>query len=291
MVTMSSLRRLKLYYYLTKPGIVQGNAIAVMTGFLMASRGNIDLLLLVLTTAASSIIIASGCVFNNYIDRDIDSKMARTKKRAIPTQQISVSNALIFAVILLIIGFGLLVLATNWLTVLIGAGGYIFYVFIYAYFKRTTEHGTLIGSVSGAIPPLAGYTAVSNQIDLGAILIFLILVMWQMPHFYAIAMFRAGEYKKAKIPVLSLTRGMKVTKQYIVAYILLYIVVVALPVIFGYLGWLYLIIMLPASLYWLWVAIKSYGLSDEKWARRVFGVSLLHLFILCIAVLADTVLI
>jgi heme o synthase len=287
-----NLSKIKYYYRLTKPGIIRGNTLAVLAGFFLASQGEIDEKLMLWTVVGSALIMAGGCVLNNYIDRDIDKLMTRTSDRPVASGKISSLSAIIYGGLLTFLGFVILYNFTNNLTVYVGLVGFIFYVYIYAYFKRSTEHGTLIGSISGAVPPLAGYTAVSNSLDTGAILVFLILVFWQMPHFYAIAIFRAKEYAKASIPVLSLTRGVNVAKRYIVTYIPLYMVVSLLPVYYGLVGEIYLISMTIVGIYWLNVATTNFYMANsDQWARKVFGVSLLVLLVFCISVFIDTTLV
>lgn len=280
---------IKYYYKLTKPGIIRGNSIAVIAGFLLASQGDVSISLLLWTLLGSGLIMGGGCVLNNFIDRDIDKKMTRTKTRALASNKISPVGALMYGGILALMGFITLYNFTNNLTVYVGLFGFIFYVYIYAYFKRKTEHGTLVGSISGAVPPLAGYVAVSNNIDSGAILVFLILATWQLPHFYAIAIFRAKEYEAAKIPVMSITRGIKVTKRYVLAYMPVYFVISLLPYFYNLVGKTYLLIMITTGLYWAYVAIVNYNvLADERWAKKVFGTSLLVLTFFCLAIFFDT---
>lgn len=285
-----SLNKISYYYKLTKPGIVRGNSIAVIAGFLLASQGNISWDKLVFVLIGSALIMSGGCVLNNFIDRDIDKKMTRTKKRALASKAISPKIALIYGGGLATLGFLCLYFFVNSLTTYVGMFGFVVYVYIYAYFKRRTEHGTLVGSISGAVPPLAGYVAVTDRIDIGAIVIFLILAFWQLPHFYAITIFRAEEYAKAKLPVLSLTRGIGVTKRYVVTYIVLFILISLLPYRYGLVGRPYMIIMIFAGIYWLYVAVFNYKiLNDIRWARKVFGTSLLVLMIFTVAIFLDTV--
>lgn len=272
-----------MYYQLTKPGIVYSNAIAALAGFLLASQWRIDWLLLVATIAGVMFVIASACVCNNYIDRHIDVRMKRTKKRAIVSGLISGRNALTFSGVLGIIGFGLLA-QTNTLTVGLGVTAYIMYVVVYGYFKRTSVYGTLVGSVSGALPPVAGYAAVTGSIDLAAVILFLILTAWQMPHFYAIAMFRRDDYAAAKIPVLPVVKGMKAAKREIFAYIVLLAVVAPLLTVFGYAGIIYAIIAITAAGGWVVLALRNYKMDDVAWARKMFFYSLGCLLVLCFAV-------
>lgn len=207
------------YYQLTKPGIIRGNLFTTAGGFFLAAAGSVDVVLLLSTLLGTAFIIASGCVFNNYIDRGIDSQMTRTKKRALVTGKISSRSALLYGSILGIIGLLILLIFTNFLTTRIAIAGFIFYVVLYGYFKRRSIYGTLVGSVSGAIPPVIGYSAVTNTFDIGAILLFLILASWQMPHFYAIGIYRLSEYKKANLPILSVVKSVHLTKLHIVLFI------------------------------------------------------------------------
>jgi heme o synthase len=192
---------MKKYYWLVKPGIIYGNALTAMAGFLLADRGRFDVVLFLAMLAGICLVMASGCVFNNVWDRQADSKMERTKNRALVTGEISTTNALAYGTVLGLIGFGLLYFYTNALTTLIAAIGFAFYVLVYTPLKHRTVYGTLLGAVAGAVPPVVGYCAVTNELDIGAWLLFLILVVWQMPHFYAIGINRFDDYKAAGIPI------------------------------------------------------------------------------------------
>lgn len=266
----------KTYYRLTKPGIVYGNLMFAAAGFLLAADGHIKFGLLLAALGGQALVIASACVFNNIIDRDVDSRMARTKKRAMVQKTIPLAAALAYGSILGIIGFSLLSLFTNWLTVLVVLTGFIVYVFIYAAAKRWNEQGTLIGSVSGSVPPVAGYVAVTDHLDGGALLLFLILTFWQMPHFYAIATYRLKEYRAAGLPVLTVKRGIRAAKIQAVIYIIGFIIVSALLSLYGYTGYVYLVVMLGLGLAWLRLALKGFWAKDDnKWGKQVFLFSLL----------------
>lgn len=267
---------LKNYYHLTKPGIIYGNAINATGGFLFASKGNINFLLLVQSLLGISLIIASGCVFNNYIDRRIDKNMSRTKKRALVTGKISTVRAISFGILLGVFGFILLAIYTNYLTVILGFIALFTYLVLYGYTKRHSIHGTLVGSISGALPPVAGYAAVSGRLDLAALLLFLTLVVWQMPHFYAIAIYRIKDYEAAGLPVLPLVKGIETTKKYILTYIFAFVLSSASFTYFGYLGYSYLTIILLISIFWLYVGIREFNKNNAtKWSRKMFGTSLL----------------
>lgn len=274
----------KKYYRLTKPGIIYGNLLSTVGGFLLASYGDVNLGLFAATISGTALIIASGCVFNNIIDKDIDSHMKRTKKRSLVIHEITTRHALIYGAVLGIIGSLLLIVYVNLLTFLVGLAGFIWYVFIYAYAKRNTHHSTLIGTIAGSTPPVAGYVAVTNQLDLGALILFLILTFWQMSHFYAIAIFRAEEYAKANIPVLSITHSAGRIKAEIVIYAILFTITAPMLSLFGYAGASYALIMALFSIVWLRVIAEGYrSNNDIKWARSVFGQSLVTLLAFCIA--------
>lgn len=269
---------LRGYYRLTKPGIVYGNTMYLLAGFALASiiARSFNGWLLVATVAGTALVVGSGCVFNNYTDRRIDHHMARTKKRALVTGAISPVNALIFGAVLGAAGFAALVLWTNWTVVAIGAIGFVDYVFLYGYTKRKSMHGTLVGSISGAMPPVAGYCAVTGHFDTAALLLFLILAAWQMPHFYAIAMYRRDDYAKAGLPVMPVAKGMHYTKVQILIYVVLFIGASLLLTIFGYTGMVYFGAMVLLGGLWLRMALQGFGAADDAaWARKMFGFSLI----------------
>jgi len=270
-------KRSRSYLQLIKPGITLSNTISGIAGFfLAASFVAFSWSALIGAVGGIALIIASACVMNNILDRDIDKRMKRTAKRDVASGVISIPKALAFGIVLGLIGFGLLIFLTNTLTVVLGVVAYIWYVAVYGLAKRTTAWSTLIGGVAGALPPVAGYTALTGSIDAGAIILFLILFFWQMPHFYAIAMFRQSDYASAKLPVWSVKYGMKSSKVQILLFTIIFAIVFALPTVFNYTGVVYLVGSLLLSAYWLYKGISLYNkVDDVKWARQMFGVSLL----------------
>jgi protoheme IX farnesyltransferase len=282
---------LKTYYMLTKPGIIMGNVITTAAGFALASRGLFDVWLFAITLLGLGLVIASAGVFNNYIDRAMDAKMLRTRDRALASGKITSPKALAFGTILGCLGVLVLAAYTNLLTVLMALTGFVVYLVLYAYWKYRSFYGTLIGSIAGAIPPVVGYCAVSHQLDMGALLLFMILVMWQMPHFFAIAIYRMEEYAAASIPVLPIQRGMMITKMYMVFYILAFMSTAMLLTVIGYTGNFYLGTAVLLSLAWLALGIKGFKWSsnDTKWARHMFVVSLVVIMGLCFSMAWDVV--
>ncbi len=273
---------IKDYYRLTKPGIIYGNCLSAIAGFFLASNGHIKIGLFLAMISGISLIIGSACVFNNYLDKDIDALMDRTKKRAIASGRIKPVSALIYGTVLFIAGAGLLLIFTNFLTFWVAWVGFVVYVLVYGYFKRRSVHGTVIGSVSGAVPPVVGYCAASNNFDTGALLLFLILVFWQMPHFYGIALYREKDYRAAHIPVLPIVSGARVAKLQTLVYIVSFIVACTLLTVFGYGGYTLLLASVVVGLVWLVRGVKNYSVvSDKIWGRQMFLFSLIVLLVFC----------
>jgi protoheme IX farnesyltransferase len=280
---------IKEYYSITKPGIIYGNAITVVAGFILASRGHIDWFLLFATLAGLSLVVASGCVFNNYIDRDIDGIMERTKNRALVRGLVSPRSALVFGIFLGVFGIAILAFYTNLLTVAMSLVGLFVYVVVYSmWFKRTSVHGTIVGSISGAIPPVVGYLAVSNNFDFGAIILFFILALWQMPHSFAIAIYRLPDYTKAGIPVLPVKKGILVTKIQMLVYIALFVLATFVLVVFGYTRQIYFFTMVLFGLAWIGLSVKGfYTANDKLWARNMFIYSIVVIVVFFVVVLVN----
>lgn len=286
---ISNLAAYKTYYSITKPGIIRGNLISLAAGFFLASQGYVNIGLFAAVVIGTSLIIASGSVFNNVLDRKIDRKMDRTKNRAIASGIVSVKPALIYASLLFLLGSLALAFFVNKAALFVGIFGLFAYVVLYGIGKRKTVQGTLIGSISGATPPVAGYVAVTGNFDTAATIIFFILVFWQMPHFYAIAMFRAKDYKRAGLPVLPVIKGMQNAKAQILIYIFGFTLVASLLTVYGYTGSIYLIVCIFLGFGWLIYGLRGLKkYSDEKWAHKMFGVSLMVLLVLCLAISIDS---
>lgn len=270
--------KIRAYYQLTKPGIIYGNLFTAAGGFLYGSILRVDILKLILALVGMAFVMGSACVINNYLDRDIDKLMGRTKKRAIAAGIIAPGAALLYASILGISGLVILLAFTNVLTAALGLIGLISYSFIYTFAKRKTVHGTLIGTLPGALPPVAGYTAATGKLDTSALLLFLILVFWQMAHFYAIAIMNLKDYKAAKIPVMPAVHGIWITKIQMLMYTAAFMLSVVLLAKFSYAGVFYLAVMVPLSLWWLSIATLGLWTDDHNpWARKVFFISIFML--------------
>jgi heme o synthase len=280
---------IKNYLLVAKPGIILGNLISAGGGFLLASKGRLDSPVLLPAVIGISLVVASGCVLNNCVDRNMDRKMARTHNRVLAKRLMSPKVAVIYASLLGIAGTALLCAATNLLSVVIVLTGFTIYVGVYSLFlKRNSVYGALIGSLAGTAPPLAGYCAVSNNFDLGAVILMAIFSLWQMPHCYAIAIFRFDDYAAAEIPVLPVKLGMLAAKKHIVGYILAFTAATPMLTFCGYTGYGYLAVTAALCLSWLVMACSGFKTSDDRlWAKRLVVFSILSIFALSIMMSID----
>ena len=279
------------YLQLTKPGIVMGNLIAVAGGFLLGSHGSVDWFRGGLVAIGVMLVVASGCVINNVIDRDIDGLMARTRNRPMVTGCVSVPFALLYGVVLCLAGISVLYAGTrSVLPVALILVGYAVYVGLYSlYMKRNSVYGTLVGSIAGAMPPVVGYCAASGRYDTAAFTLLIMFSLWQMPHSYAIAIFRAHDYRAASIPVFPVVRGFAAAKRHMVAYIVAFMAATLMLGFLGYAGKVYMSVVLLAGLYWLRLGIAGRAAANEaRWARKIFSASVIIVAVLSVAMSVDS---
>lgn len=267
-----------------KTGIIKSNLIPMFAGLTLSMYKNQYSLLeklpeMIYAIGGSALVIGAAGAFNNVYDRDIDSRMERTKKRPTVTGEMSVKKTLLLAVIMTFVGLAILYVASP-LAALMGFLGLFFYVMPYTMWtKRYTVWNTEVGSISGAIPPLIGWAAISNDIFHPASLgLFIVMVIWQMPHFYAIAIRKHADYEAANVPMLPVAKGMRRT--YIQSNVYL-VLLIASSLLFGQLS---LGIMLVAALLgMIWLLLSIYGyrnMEQDKWAKIMFVYSLFHMTIL-----------
>ncbi|MEC7729617.1 MAG: heme o synthase [Pseudomonadota bacterium] len=277
----SSRDVLRQFIALTKPGIIFGNAISVLGGFFLAAQGEFNPALLTATLFGLALVIASGCAFNNLIDRDIDAQMTRTRDRPLVQGTITPATTFGFATMLGLAGFTML-FQINVLTFGLAAFGFAVYVGAYSlYFKRRSVHGTLIGSLSGAVPPVVGYCAVTGTFDTGALILLAIFCLWQMPHSYAIGIFRFRDYQRAGIPVLPVAKGIITAKHHSLAYTIAFVLATLSLSVAGYTGIGYFVGALLLGLNWIRIGLAGYQTTNNvKWARSNFGFSILTVCIL-----------
>lgn len=273
---------------LIKIGIVNSNLITVFTGFFFAMQlssksflANLDLLLYVIL--GSGLIVAGSAALNNLIDRDIDPVMTRTKTRPTVTGRFNASGVFVMALAFIVIGEALLYL-TSPAAALWGLLGVFSYVVLYSMWsKRKHVSNTVVGSLSGAIPPLIGWAAVEPSLGMGAWALFLIMFIWQPPHFYALAMRRTEEYSAANIPMLPVVKGFERTKKSMLGWVIL---LFPLPFLLTELGIGFILLATLLNIGWLFFAIKGFKAKDDmKWATGMFVYSLNYMTILFVSII------
>lgn len=280
----------KQYVALAKPRMIMTNLIPAIGGFWIASKWNIDWLLLVCMVVGTGLVMGSGCVFNNVLDRERDKLMERTKKRAIPTGAISTSSAIVYGTALGVLGLAVLYVLVGPLAALFGVIGHIAYVIIYTYWlKPTSTWSTSVGGISGSVPPVIGYCAVTGRIDIGAVLLFGLLFFWQPPHFWALGIRKREEYAKAGFQVLPVVKGVLRTKWQMVPYLAALYPTTVLLYTLEYVGIFFLIGGLALLTLWTWECLRGFRTKDDNaWAMRSFKYSLYYLTYVFVLMIADT---
>lgn len=239
----------------------------------------------ILLSLIGTVLVVSGAnALNMYIERDSDGLMDRTKARPLPARRLSPNIALWFGIAISAIALLILGLAVNVTTTALGAFALVSYVLVYTPLKRKTTTALLIGAVPGAIPPLLGWTTVTNRIDAIGLALFGILFLWQVPHFLAIALFRSADYQRAGLKVLPAERGEELTRRHIVGYLVALLIVSLVVVPLGVAGPVYFGAALLLGLGFLGFGLMGLRASaDVRWARGLFGLSILYLMLIQIA--------
>lgn len=245
--------------------------------------------LVILASIGIALASSSAAVFNHIIDQQIDEKMARTQNRPIVKGEVSTQSALIFALSMGIIGIAVLVTGVNLLTAMLTFLALIGYAAFYTlYLKRATPQNIVIGGAAGAAPPLLGWTSITNSIELGALLLFLIIFIWTPPHFWALAIHRHKEYAKVNIPMLPVTHGLPFTRLQILLYTILLFVVTLIPYLTKMSGLIYLAGAMVLGFGFLYFAIQLLRQPDNKeLPMRTFGYSINYLMLLFVLLLID----
>ena len=234
---------------------------------------------------------AAGCL-NMWYEADLDALMTRTCLRPIPTGKINKQQALAFGILLSIFSVGALNYFVNTLSAALLLFTIFFYLFVYTiWLKRITPQNIVVGGVAGSLPPVIGWTIATNSISLASISLFLIIFFWTPSHFWALSLYKVDDYKKAKIPMMPLTDGIEKTKVYILVYSLLMLPVVILPYSIAFSGLIYLIPAMILTIYYNFICYDLYKHKKNKFvlkkAKKVFGYSILYLFLIFALFLID----
>jgi protoheme IX farnesyltransferase len=277
------------YYELTKPRVVMLIVFTAVVGMFLSVPGWPGLQPLVFGTLGIGLASSSAAVYNHVLDARIDIQMMRTRGRPLPQGKLTERSALAFATALCIISMIVLVFLVNLLTAILTFVSLIGYAVVYtAWLKRATPQNIVIGGAAGAAPPVLGWTAVTNQIEAGALLMFLIIFVWTPPHFWALAIARKEEYAKVDIPMLPVTHGEAYTRLNILLYTILLVLVTILPYLIGMSGIIYLLTAAILNAYFLYYAIKMCRSSDDiELPMKTFKYSISYLGFLFCALLID----
>jgi len=234
---------------------------------------------------------AAGCL-NMWYEADVDALMTRTCLRPIPTGKVNKKQALTFGIFLSIFSIGGLYYYTNFLSAFLLFFTIAFYLFVYTiWLKRKTPQNIVIGGIAGSLPPVIGWSISTNSISFVSISLFLIIFFWTPSHFWALSLYKADDYKKAKIPMMPITDGPEKTKLYILIYSLLMLPVVILPYLINFSGLIYLIPTVALTLYYNFICIDLYRYKKNKFdlkkAKKVFAYSILYLFLIFLLFLLE----
>ena len=276
------------YIALLKPRVM---SLVVFTGFAGLAVAPGDIHPILAAVAVLCIALASGAAgaINMWYDRDIDALMERTRDRPLPTGKIEPAEALSFGVILASGAIMLMFLATNEMAAALLAAAVLFYVFVYTmWLKRRTPQNIVIGGAAGAFPPAIGWAAVTGDVGIEAVVMFLVIFFWTPPHFWALALFRKGDYAAAGVPMLPVVRGGAATKRQMLLYTLLLAPLSLAPCFLEMAGWLlYGIAAMVLNAMFIALALSAMRDTTEVSAKRMFGFSIFYLFGLFAVLIAD----
>ncbi|MCS7171139.1 MAG: heme o synthase [Aquificaceae bacterium] len=271
---------LKDYIALTKPGIVVLVLITTLTGMYFAQRGFPDPLLVLWTLLGTGLASAGSAVLNQFLDKDIDALMERTKTRPLPSGAVSPKSALFLGVVLLMLSAMVMVSRVNLLSTFFVFLASFFYVVVYTLaLKRKSPLATEIGGISGSLPPVIGYSAVKGEVGFEALILFLIMFLWQPPHFWVLAIKYAEDYKRAGIPTMPVAKGVEHTKIKTLLYTAGLLPITLLPSIYGLAGHVYFTSALFLSLLYLLLTLR-FVFSKKPNGMLLFFYSVLYIALL-----------
>jgi len=284
---------LKAFFNLMKPRVMSLVIFTCAVGLLIApSKINFfDAAFSLLAVALGS---GAAGALNMWYESDLDSLMTRTCLRPIPTGKLTKKQALIFGIVSSVVSVFLLYIFSNLFASIILAITILFYVFIYTiWLKRKTSQNIVIGGASGALPPIIGWAIATNGVSLEPIILFLIIFIWTPSHFWALSLYKSEDYRKARIPMLPITSGVKATKFNIFVYALILFPIALSPYFFNFSGLFYLFSSLIFSSYYIFISYKllkeENSAKEKKIATKLFGFSILYLFMIFISILIDKI--
>lgn len=279
------------YINLCKPKIVALLTVTALIGMLLSVNFYTNLTNVfngLASLVGFALLAAASAALNQIFDRETDKNMSRTKSRPLAAGNISLTEALTFTAILLFVGSSLMLYFSNLLTLMITTFGFIFYSLIYTiYLKWATPQNIVIGGLSGALPPLIGWTAVSNEISLMPLILVLIIFLWTPPHFWPLAIDRMEEYKKEGVPMMPIAKGVTRTKKEMVVYAVLLLAASLAPYIYGLAGIFYLVTTTALNLYFIYLCFIYLNDKDNQLSMKIFNFSVKYMLLFFLATYID----
>ncbi|MEW6704589.1 MAG: heme o synthase [Pseudomonadota bacterium] len=285
---VATASRLKQYYALTKPRVVQLIVFCAVIGMLLAEPGLPDLRVALAATAGIWLVAAAAAAFNCLVEQRIDAKMARTAWRPTAKGELTSAQALLFSVVLCTVGSVLLYAWVNPLTMWLTFATFVGYAVVYTLLlKPMTPQNIVIGGASGAMPPVLGWAAMRGEVGPEALMLCLIIFLWTPPHFWALALYRAEDYRRSGLPMLPVTHGNEFTRLHVLLYTLVLFAGTLLPFVYGMSGWPYLVAALVLGGLFIAYAFRLWRAYSDALARRTFRFSIVYLSLLFAALLLD----
>jgi heme o synthase len=280
--------RLRQFYALTKPRVVQLIVFCAVIGMLLSVPGLPDWRTALAATAGIWLVAAAAAAFNCIVEQRIDAKMARTAWRPTAKGQLTNRDTLLFSAVLCALGSALLWFLVNPLTMWLTFATFIGYAVIYTVvLKPLTPQNIVIGGASGAMPPVLGWAAIRGEVGPEALILCLIIFLWTPPHFWALALYRAEDYRRSGLPMLPVTHGAEFTRLHVLLYTLVLFAGTLLPFVSGMSGVIYLVAAVALGIAFTGYAWKLWRHYSDTLARKTFVFSIIHLSLLFAALLVD----
>ena len=281
-------QRMREFYALTKPRVTLLAVFCAVIGMFLATPGMVPWRVLFAGTAGIALLAGAAFAINCLIEQEIDAKMVRTRARPLPRGQLSSLQTIVFAGVVGGIGMLLLYRYVNALTMWLTFGTFVGYAIVYTIvLKPATPQNIVIGGISGAMPPLLGWTAVTGEVAPDALLLVLIIYAWTPPHFWALALYRTEDFARAGLPMLPVTHGEKFTRLHVLLYTTVLIASTLMPFVYGMSGGIYLFAALLLDAMFLYYAVRIYVAYSDRLAQQTFRFSVLYLAALFTALLLD----
>jgi len=281
-------QRMRQFYALTKPRVTMLAVFCAVIGMFLATPGMVPWRVLFAGTAGIALLAGAAFAINCLIEQEIDAKMARTRARPLPRGELTSMHTVLFAGVIGGIGMFLLYRYVNALTMWLTFGTFVGYALIYTILlKPATPQNIVIGGLSGAMPPLLGWVAVTGEVAPEALLLVLIIYAWTPPHFWALALYRTEDFSRAGLPMLPVTHGQEFTRLQVLLYTLILVASTLLPFVYGMSGWIYLITALALDAMFLYYALRIYLAYSDRLAQQTFRFSVVYLAVLFTALLLD----